>query len=50
MSKDTPEELAREKIDAMLIAAGWIVQDYKSIDLSAGRGIAVREVPLKSGT
>lgn len=33
----------------MLIASGWIIQNYKSIDFSVGRGIAVREVPLKTG-
>lgn len=45
----TPEALAREKIDAMLIAADWVVQDYKQLNLSAARGIALREVPLASG-
>jgi len=45
----TPEQLAREQIDAQLVACGWIVQDYKKVDFSAGRGIALREVPLKSG-
>lgn len=45
----TPEQLARQKIDAMLTASGWAVQDYAKMDLSAGRGIALREVPLKSG-
>ena len=49
MRTGTPEEIAREKIDAMLIASGWIIQDYKGIDFSLGRGIAVREVPLKTG-
>jgi type I restriction enzyme R subunit len=44
-----PEQLARQTIDAMLIAAGWIVQDYKAVDFCAGPGIALREVPLKSG-
>jgi type I restriction enzyme R subunit len=33
----------------MLVDAGWVVQDYKQLDLSAGLGIAVREVTLKSG-
>jgi type I restriction enzyme R subunit len=47
MRTTTPEGTAREKIDAKLIASGWIIQDYKSIDFSLGRGIAVREVPLK---
>jgi type I restriction enzyme R subunit len=49
MQNRTPEEIAREKIDAMLIASGWIIQNYRSIDFSVGRGIAVREVPLKTG-
>lgn len=46
----TPEQQARQQIDAKLVAAGWIVQDYKAFNPSAGRGIALREVPLKSGT
>ena len=45
----TPEALARQQIDAQLVAAGWIIQDYKAVDFSAGRGIALREVPLKTG-
>jgi type I restriction enzyme R subunit len=44
----TPESLAREQIDASLRSAGWIIQDYKAVDLGAARGIALREVPLKS--
>ena len=46
---ETPEQRARQKIDAMLIAAGWTVQDYRAVDFSAGRGIALREVPLTTG-
>ncbi len=45
----TPEQQARQQIDAQLVAAGWSVQDYKAFNPSAGRGIALREVPLKSG-
>jgi type I restriction enzyme R subunit len=45
----TPEEKARQQIDAMLIASGWVVQDYKAFNPSAARGIALREVPLQSG-
>jgi type I restriction enzyme, R subunit len=45
----TPEELARENIDKLLTECGWIIQDYKQLNLSAGRGIAIREVPLKKG-
>ena len=47
---ETPEQLARQQIDAQLVASGWLVQDYKQFNPSAGRGIALREVPLKSGT
>jgi type I restriction enzyme R subunit len=45
----TPEDKAREKIDEALNKAGWKVQDYKDADLSAGRGIALRNFPLASG-
>lgn len=44
-----PEQQARQTIDAMLAAAGWAVQDYKAFDPSASTGIALREVPLRSG-
>src|SRR5438094_72410 len=44
-----PEQQARERIDAQLEDCGWIVQDYRETDFSAGRGIALREVRLKSG-
>lgn len=46
---DLPEQQARQTIDAMQAAAGWAVQDYKAFDPSASLGIALREVPLKSG-
>lgn len=45
----TPEQQAREQIDTMLLASGWAVQDFKAVDFSAGRGIALREVPLTTG-
>ena len=45
----TPEAIARQKIDAMLLACGWVVQDYAGVDLSAGVGVALREVPLTGG-
>ena len=44
-----PEQEARQVIDKLLAECGWIVQDYKALNLSAGKGIALREVPLKSG-
>ncbi|MDE2982013.1 MAG: DEAD/DEAH box helicase family protein [Gemmatimonadota bacterium] len=43
----TPEQQAREEIDGQLEACGWTVQDFSSIDIHAGRGVAVREYPLK---
>jgi len=33
----------------LLTDAGWIVQDKRATNLSAGRGVAVGEFPLKSG-
>jgi type I restriction enzyme R subunit len=47
---DTPEQLALRQIDAQLVACGWVVQDYPQFNSSAGRGVALREAPLKSGT
>lgn len=44
-----PEALARQQIDSQLVEAGWTIQDYKAVDFSASRGIALREVPLKTG-
>ncbi|MCY3809571.1 MAG: DEAD/DEAH box helicase family protein [Gemmatimonadetes bacterium] len=43
----TPEQRAREKIDAQLEACGWVVQDFASMNIHAGLGVAVREFPLK---
>ena len=45
----TPEQVARDKIDAMLSHTGWVVQDKKKIDFSAGLGIAVREYQTDVG-
>ncbi|MFN8440119.1 MAG: type I restriction-modification enzyme R subunit C-terminal domain-containing protein [Caldilineaceae bacterium] len=44
-----PEEIARQTIDKMLADAGWQIQHYQGLNLGAGRGVAVREFPLKSG-
>src|SRR6478752_10777041 len=46
---ETPEQKCRREIDAKLIASGWLVQDRADLDLAAGRGIAVREFPMRSG-
>ncbi|PZR79372.1 MAG: hypothetical protein DLM52_01150 [Chthoniobacterales bacterium] len=45
----TPEELARQNIDALLTQCGWIIQKRSTINLSAGRGIAITEGLLKAG-
>ena len=39
----SPEELAREKIDKLLTECGWTIQNRSTINLSTGRGIAIRE-------
>lgn len=44
-----PEQIAREAIDAQLIAAGWTVQAKDAIDFHAGQGQAVREYTTDSG-
>ena len=45
----TPEEQAREIIDEKLAAAGWVVQDFKQLNLGARTGVAVREFMTSSG-
>ena len=42
----TPEDQAREHIDQALEQAGWRVQDYKSANLHAGRGVALKGFPF----
>src|SRR5438034_7498797 len=43
----SPEELAREKIDKLLAECGWTIQNRSTINLSAARGVALREALLK---
>ncbi|MCO6457477.1 MAG: DEAD/DEAH box helicase family protein [Pirellulaceae bacterium] len=45
----TPEQQARQQIDRQLEQAGWIVQDYRQMNITAGLGVAVREFPLTTG-
>lgn len=45
----TPEQRARETIDANLAQAGWVVQDRRAMNLYAGPGVAVREFGLAPG-
>jgi len=41
------EAKARKEIDKQLAAAGWVVQSQKTLNLSAGTGVAVREFTLE---
>ncbi len=43
----TPEARARVAIDQMLVAAGWSVQNYSAVNLTASKGVAVREFVMK---
>ena len=45
-----PEQIARDKIDQMLIDAGWLVQSKDEVNLSAGKGVALRETNTESGS
>ncbi len=45
----TPEETARQEIDAQLVASGWAVQTKDKINLSAWRGVAVCELSFTAG-
>jgi len=36
-----PEQRARVRIDSMLMAVGWVVQNYRAVNLCAGTGVAV---------
>lgn len=44
-----PEQLARDLIDAQLHQAGWLVQSKNEVNLSAGKGVAIREYQTSSG-
>src|SRR5665647_2438669 len=45
----TPEEHARQHIDQLLEAAGWVIQDSKEFNLGAALGVAIREFSLTKG-
>lgn len=49
MYNQNPEQIARDKIDKMLIDTGWVVQSKGKIDLSANKGVAVREYQTDVG-
>ena len=44
-----PEQIARDKIDKMLVEAGWAVQSKNEVDIRANKGVAVREYQTNVG-
>ncbi len=44
-----PEQIARDRIDQMLVDAQWLVQSKSRVDLSANHGVAVREYQTDVG-
>jgi len=48
-SANTPEGIARERIDEQLTACGWLVQDRAYADINVQLGVAIREFPLEGG-
>lgn len=45
----SPEEKARLEIDKQLVEAGYVVQDMKELDITAAKGVVVREYPTDTG-
>ena len=45
----SPEREARQYIDLALVAAGWVIQDRATMNLTAAPGIAVREFKMAPG-
>lgn len=45
----TPEQTSRQKIDRLLSAAGWHVQNPDQFNRKAALGVAVREFQLTTG-
>ena len=45
----SPEEKARQEIDKQLTELGYVIQDMADLDLTAARGVIVREYPTDTG-
>jgi type I restriction enzyme R subunit len=43
MANQNPEQIARDRIDQLLAQSGWVIQDFKKLNLAASTGVAVRE-------
>ncbi len=39
----SPEDRARENIDKLLFGAGWVIQDKRTVNVSAARGVVIRD-------
>ncbi len=46
---ETPEQLARRTIDALLTRCGWVVQEKSAANLSAAPGVAIAELSFRDG-
>jgi type I site-specific restriction endonuclease len=44
MNQNT-EQLARDQIDQLLLASGWLVESFKQKNIAAASGVAIREYP-----
>ena len=44
-----PEQRSRDRIDQLLIDAGWSIQDKNKINLAFSTGVAIREYPTDTG-
>lgn len=44
-----PEQIARALIDKQLEQAGWLIQSKNEVNLSAAKGVAIREYQTSSG-
>ena len=48
-ANQNPEQLARDHIDKLLLASGWVIQDKKNINRVASLGVAIREYQTDVG-
>ncbi|WP_421894148.1 type I restriction-modification enzyme R subunit C-terminal domain-containing protein [Marinoscillum sp.] len=48
-ANQNPEQKARDRIDQMLVEAGWVIQSKSEVNLAANKGVAVREYQTDVG-
>ncbi|WP_432799631.1 DEAD/DEAH box helicase family protein [Poriferisphaera sp. WC338] len=44
-----PEQIARDRIDKMLLDAGWVIQSKEELNVYEADGVIVRELPTSQG-